>query len=93
MLAESLWKGEPQRVTAPYAKVLDLWSGTRVAPDPGKPAQESLDSQQRLQSLQQEGWQVDYGGYMAVNGGWLPSRMTLQKGGVRVRLVVDGWNT
>lgn len=62
-------------------------------PDPGQPAQESLDSQQRLQSLQQDGWQVDYGGYMAVNGGWLPSRMTLQKGSVRVRLVVDGWNT
>lgn len=62
-------------------------------PDPGQPAQETLDSQQRLQSLQQDGWRIDYGAYMPVNGGWLPSRMTLQKSGVRVRLVVDGWNT
>ena len=62
-------------------------------PDPAQPATETLDSQQRLQSLQQNGWQVDYGSYMPVNGGWLPARLTLQRAGVRVRLVVDGWNS
>ncbi len=61
-------------------------------PDPASPAQETLDPQQRLQSLQQNGWQIDYTDYMTVNGGWLPARMTVQRAGVRVRLVVDGWS-
>jgi len=62
-------------------------------PDPATPAQQTLDNQQRLASLQQDGWQVVYDGYMSVNGEWLPSRVTLQRAGVRVRLVVDGWTS
>jgi outer membrane lipoprotein LolB len=62
-------------------------------PEPGSPAQESLDSQQRLATLQQNGWQVEYTDYAPVSGGWLPSRLTLQREGVRVRVVVDGWNS
>lgn len=62
-------------------------------PDPATPAQETLDNQQRLASLQQDGWQVVYDGYVSVNGEWLPSRVTLQRAGVRVRLVVDGWTS
>lgn len=60
-------------------------------PDPATPAQETLDNQQRLASLQQDGWQVVYDGYVSVGGEWLPSRVTLQREGVRVRLIVDGW--
>ncbi len=62
-------------------------------PEPGHPAQESLDPQQRLATLQQDGWQIQYTGYMAVGGEWLPSKLTLQREGVRLRLVVDGWNS
>ncbi|MDB6043170.1 MAG: outer rane lipoprotein LolB [Gammaproteobacteria bacterium] len=63
-------------------------------PDPAQPAQEAVDQQQqRLQSLQQNGWQIDYSGYMPVGSEWLPARMTLQRAGVRVRVVVDGWNS
>jgi outer membrane lipoprotein LolB len=62
-------------------------------PDPSSPAKETLDSQQRLASLQQDGWQVDYGAYTSVGGEWLPSRLTLQREGVRVRLIVDGWSS
>ena len=62
-------------------------------PDPGSAAKETLDSQQRLASLQQDGWQVDYGAYTSVGGEWLPSRVTLQREGVRVRLIVDGWSS
>jgi outer membrane lipoprotein LolB len=62
-------------------------------PDPATPAKESLDSQQqRLQSLSQDGWQVDYAGYMPNGGGWLPSRLTVQRKGVRVRVVVNDWH-
>ncbi len=62
-------------------------------PDPTSPAKETLDNQQRLASLQQDGWQVDYGAYTLVGGEWLPSRVTLQRAGVRVRLIVDGWSS
>jgi len=62
-------------------------------PEPGHPAQESLDVQQRLATLDQDGWQILYTDYMSVNGEWLPSKLTLQRQGIRVRLVVDGWNS
>ncbi|HVW71268.1 MAG TPA: lipoprotein insertase outer membrane protein LolB [Steroidobacteraceae bacterium] len=62
-------------------------------PDPASPSQETLDSQQRLQTLQQNGWQIDYTAYApAAGGSWLPSRLTVQTSGVRVRVIVDGWS-
>lgn len=61
-------------------------------PDPGAGAAASqLDSQQRLTRLTQEGWQVDYTSYMPVGAEWLPRLLTLSREGVRVRMVVDGW--
>lgn len=67
-------------------------------PDPAMPAKEAVDpQQQRLQSLEQNGWQIDYGGYMPGSAGAgsaaLPAKMTVQRPGVRVRLVVDGWSS
>ncbi|MFL6600685.1 MAG: lipoprotein insertase outer membrane protein LolB [Steroidobacteraceae bacterium] len=62
-------------------------------PEPGHPAQETLDSQQRLAALQQDGWQIQYTEYMSVRGEWLPSKLTVQRQGVRLRVVVDGWNS
>jgi outer membrane lipoprotein LolB len=82
-------------------------------PDPTMPFNEVLDlRQQRLQSLEQGGWQIDYTGYMPAAGGgsgagtaggaagtagaaapWLPAKMTVQRSGVRVRLIVDGWSS
>jgi outer membrane lipoprotein LolB len=62
-------------------------------PEPNHPAQESLDPQQRLATLAQDGWQIQYTDYVSVGGEWLPSKLTLQRQGVRVRLVVDGWNS
>jgi outer membrane lipoprotein LolB len=62
-------------------------------PDPAQPAQESLDAQQRLATLTQNGWQIAYNGYSFVGGEWLPARLTLQREGVRVRVIVDGWDS
>ena len=63
-------------------------------PDPAMPAKEKVDpQQQRLQSLEQDGWQIDYTGYMPSGAVSLPAKLTLQRAGVRVRLVVDGWNS
>jgi outer membrane lipoprotein LolB len=61
-------------------------------PDPAQPATEALDqTQQRLTGLTQGGWQVDYQSYVTAAGGALPSRLTLQREDVRVRLLVDNW--
>ena len=61
-------------------------------PDPDAPAQETLDnSAQRLAALSQDGWSINYGAYSAVRGEWLPSRLSLQRDSVRVRLLVDEW--
>jgi outer membrane lipoprotein LolB len=63
-------------------------------PDPATPSREKVDpQQQRLQSLEQDGWQIDYTAYMPGGGASLPSRLTLQRSGIRVRLVVDGWTS
>ena len=63
-------------------------------PDPALPADETLDPvQQRLSSLAQDGWRIDYAGYVAVGGEWLPARLTLARADVRVKLLVDDWQS
>lgn len=63
-------------------------------PDPAQPSKEAIDpQQQRLQGLEQDGWRIDYSSYMPVGSEWLPARLTLQRAGVRVRVLVDGWNS
>jgi outer membrane lipoprotein LolB len=60
-------------------------------PDPRAPASVQLDSQQRLTELSQDGWQIDYTAYMPAGAEWLPKLLTMHRAGVRVRMVVDGW--
>jgi len=62
------------------------------ASDPASDAQQSLDGQQRLARLQQGGWQVDYADYVLVQQQWLPRRLTVTRGPLRLRVVVDGWH-
>ncbi len=63
-------------------------------PDPATPATETLDQErQRLLALEQDGWRIDYTGYAAVGGEWLPARLTLQRAEVRVKLLVDDWQS
>jgi outer membrane lipoprotein LolB len=61
------------------------------ASDPASTAQESVDAQQRLMSLQQGGWQVDYADYVLVQQQWLPRRLSVTRGSLRLRVVVDSW--
>lgn len=63
-------------------------------PDPAAPASETLDpAHQRLSALEQDGWRIDYADYTAVRGQWLPARLTLQRATVRVKLLVDDWQS
>jgi len=62
-------------------------------PDPATPADEVLDDAKRLATLKQDGWQIDYTAYANVSGQSLPSKATLTREGVRVRLFVDDWGS
>jgi outer membrane lipoprotein LolB len=59
--------------------------------DPAGPADEQVDNQQRLVHLVQNGWHVDYSDYVESTGRWLPGKITLQSGTVRLKLVVNRW--
>lgn len=63
-------------------------------PDPAQPAGETLDAgQQRLTRLEQGGWRIDYSSYVVVGSEWRPSRLTLERADVRVRLLVNDWQS
>lgn len=63
-------------------------------PDPaGSAAVPTLDDQQRLTRLSQDGWSIVYDAYMPVTGQWLPRRLTITRQDLRLRLVIDDWQT
>jgi outer membrane lipoprotein LolB len=60
-------------------------------PDPTTTSVETVGAAQRLVALEQDGWHIAYASYMSAGGDLLPQRFTLQREGVRVRVVVDSW--
>lgn len=60
-------------------------------PDPATAASETLDEAQRLSRLQQGEWQVDYADYLEASGHWLPRRLALHRGPVKLKLQVSRW--
>lgn len=61
-------------------------------PDPATPgAIEAFDAAQRLSQLRQDGWQVDYSEYLRSAGQWLPRRLVLQRGALKLKLRVSNW--
>ena len=61
------------------------------ASDPATSAQEWLDPEQRLAHLEQDGWQVDYSDYILVREQWLPQRLSMTRGSLRLRVVIETW--
>ncbi len=61
-------------------------------PAPGSDADEKLDAQGRLEALNQNGWSMAYDKYEYRSGAWLPGRVRLESGPVRVKVVVDHWS-
>src|SRR5689334_24660833 len=61
----SMIRRPPRSTLFPYTTLFRSRYWVLGAPDPAAPAKETVDpQQQRLQSLEQEGWQVDYSAYM-----------------------------
>lgn len=61
------------------------------ASDPMSPAQPMLDEQQRLKSLDQDGWHIDYADYQQVGQVWLPQRVTVSRPPLKLKLVINTW--
>jgi outer membrane lipoprotein LolB len=62
-------------------------------PDPGSTFDLQRNPQDRAQLLTQAGWSIDYDRYMAVGDDVLPAHLVLNREDVRVRIVVDHWET
>jgi len=73
---------------APLAS-LAYW--LRGCDDPASRADTTLDEQNRLASLAQQGWQISYESYQRQGSLWLPLQMTLRREPVRLRLRIQTW--
>jgi len=61
------------------------------ASDPAFPSQESIDEQQRLTHLEQDGWHVTCEDYALVGRQWLPQKLTVTRQALRLKLIVNTW--
>lgn len=61
-------------------------------PDPVTPFELVRNDQDRAQTLTQDGWTMNYDHYLASDGDWLPGHVVLNRGDVRVRIVIDHWD-
>ena len=68
---------------------LDHW--LRGLADNRGDAISQLDATGRLAALHQHGWQIDYRSYRDYGEYTLPSRMELQRDGLRIKVLIDTW--
>ncbi|MEH6627177.1 MAG: lipoprotein insertase outer membrane protein LolB [Motiliproteus sp.] len=62
-------------------------------PAPGTAHQKSLDQHNRLETLEQNNWQIRYHSYRTVEDGNLPGKIVLRQGKkIRVTLIIKEWN-
>jgi outer membrane lipoprotein LolB len=71
--------------------VLGLSDWLRGLPVDSEPAALDWDQQGRLQTLQQDGWNIAYGRYRDVGERQLPDKLQLLRDQLRVKVVVDEW--
>jgi outer membrane lipoprotein LolB len=62
-------------------------------PDPSAAFELARNNQDRASQVIQDGWTVDYDRYMPTGGDLLPAHVVLSREGVRVRIVVDHWES
>ena len=60
-------------------------------PDPAQPSIETLGPDQRLLTLDQSDWHIDYAAYAEHAGDTLPQRLAVTRADVRLRLIVQDW--
>ena len=60
-------------------------------PDPDRKSRLFLNGDSRLSTLDQDGWHIEYLGYVKRSGLWLPERIKLHSPGLDVTIVVKEW--
>lgn len=65
----------------------------QARPAPGSAAAMVRDGEGRVVRLEQDGWRIEYGGWRAVAAGVLPGRLVVNGRGLRLKLLVDVWET
>jgi len=71
--------------------VTHLYYWIRGLPVPGLPADTEFDDYQHLTHLSQQGWDIKFLRYTAVNGIDLPSKIFLQYKQLKIRIIVSQW--
>lgn len=69
---------------------LQYWIRGLTAPTPA-PTMEEADERDLLSRLEQEGWQVTYHRYEVQEGWVLPAKLTAERDGIKVTIVVKRW--
>lgn len=62
-----------------------------AVPSPAGESRIERDAGGQISLLQQQGWTIRYDRYAAAGAEALPLRLTLQREGIEVRLVIDDW--
>lgn len=70
---------------------LQFWLRGLPAHKPA-PTHMTQDDTGHLTRLEQQGWQVDYGGHQNFDGWWLPTRVTARRDDLEIRMVIKQWH-
>lgn len=73
----------------PFSR-LSYWIKGQVAPQ-STPTDTKFDKYNQLQSLQQDGWLIEYQEYRVMHGCTLPGKIALQKDGTTIKLYINDW--
>lgn len=71
--------------------ITHLYYWIRGIPVPGLPALKEFDRYNHLTHLSQQGWNIQFQRYTAVNGIDLPSKILLQYKQLKIRVIVSQW--
>ncbi len=80
-----------QQVSGWQLPVSGLRYWVRGLPDPDARFEQTLDGQGRVQQLNQSGWNIRYQRFMQVDGAEWPSKLTLERDDLVLKLVIDQW--
>ncbi len=72
--------------------ITNMYFWLRGLPAPGIGASTKFDNVHHLTHLEQQGWRIDYLRYTAAGGLDLPSKVTLKRGDLSIKIVINSWS-
>jgi outer membrane lipoprotein LolB len=85
-------RGELERRLGFELPVEALRYWVQGVPAPGSEASEQLAPDAMwLAGIEQQGWRIDYLDYVQLQTGALPRKLSMTRGGARLRLVIESW--